>query len=310
MRTRHRSARAALAAVAVLAAIGMSACSNAGTAAEGAGMPTAALQVKGQQDPALLAQFPDSVRSSGVLRLAVDPNYPPSTFKDSSGQIVGIGPDLVEALRAKTGLRTEWVEVPFDGMLAGLQAHRFDVSWAGWLVTPERLQVLNLVTYLYNGTSVLVKAGNPAGITQNLDLCGRTVTAQTGTSQAQNVMDDLQSQCTAAGRPAITLMALPQQTNVTQAVATGRADAALASATAVGYQAKLQPDVFETVSSIMIQPSPVGIAVPKDDVQLANALAATFNALIADGTYADILARWDVSGSALPAAQVNPGAAG
>ncbi|WP_433469466.1 hypothetical protein [Spirillospora sp. CA-128828] len=114
-------------------------------------------------------------------------------------------------------------------MLAGLKAHRFDASWSAWTVTRERTEVLNLVTYLQGGTSALVKAGDPKGIKKPLDLCGRTVAAQTGTAQAQGNMDDLQRQCAAAGRPAIKPMVVPQQTNVNQAVATGRADAMLAA---------------------------------------------------------------------------------
>jgi polar amino acid transport system substrate-binding protein len=166
--------------------------------------------------------------------------------------------------------------------------------------------VLNLVTYLLGGTSALVKAGNPAAIKEPLDLCGRTVAAQNGTTQAQGVMDGLQQQCAAAGRPAIVATVLPQQTNVNQAVATGRADAMLADNTAVGYQAKMQPDLFESVDSILIRPSAAGIAVAKDNPQLAAAFAATYNALIADGTYADILGRWEIPNAAITKSEINP----
>ncbi|AGP51893.1 ABC transporter substrate-binding protein [Streptomyces rapamycinicus] len=296
-----------LAATAVATAmLGLSACGNS-TSEEpkDAGLPSTPLKVKSAVDSGLRAKFPEGIRTSGVLRAAADPNYAPSAFKNSSGKIIGVGADFAAAITAKTGLRFRWVEMPFDGMLAGLKAHRFDTSWSAWTVTPERTQVLNLVTYLNGGTSAMVKAGNPKDIKKALDLCGRTVAAQTGTAQAQGNMDTLKQRCEEAGRPAVKPMVVPQQTNVNQAVGTGRADAMLADNTAVAYQAKLQPDVFQSVDTILISPQPAGVAVSKDDPRLAAALAATYNALIADGTYAKILKRWDITNAAVKKSRVN-----
>ncbi|WP_210588140.1 ABC transporter substrate-binding protein [Streptomyces sp. GESEQ-35] len=293
-----------------LAVLGMSACSNddstgAGAQPTKAGLPSAPLKVKSAVDSALLAKFPEDVRESGVLRLAADPNYPPNAFKSSSGEIIGVGADFAAALTARTGLRVKWVEVPFDGMLAGLKAHRFEASWSAWTVTQERTEVLNLVSYVNAGTSAMVKAGNPEGIKKSLDLCGRTVAAQTGTVQAQGNMDSLQEQCAKAGKSKIEPMVVPQQSNVNQAVATGRADAMLADNTAVAYQAKLQPDLFQSVDTILLSPAAAGVAVPKDEEELAAALTAFYNGLIADGTYTKILERWDIANAAVAKSQVN-----
>ncbi|WP_406457212.1 ABC transporter substrate-binding protein [Streptomyces sp. NBC_01622] len=293
-----------------LAVLGMSACSNndstgAGARPKKAGLPSTPLKVKSAVDSAMLAKFPENVRKSGVLRLAADPNYPPSAFKSSSGEIIGVGADFAAALTARTGLRVKWVEVPFDGMLAGLKARRFDASWSAWTVTQERTEVLNLVSYLNGGTSAMVKAGNPKGIKKPLDLCGRTVAAQTGTAQAQGNMDSLQEQCAKAGKSKIKPMIVPQQSNVNQAVATGRADAMLADNTAVAYQAKLQPNLFQSVDTILLSPAAAGVAVPKDEEKLAAALQAFYNGLIADGTYTKILKRWDIANAAVAKSQVN-----
>jgi len=305
MRFRRKISTVAMA-IAVLAT---AACSNndaTGAQAADTGLPSTLIDVQSAVDPALKAMFPTDIQTSGVLQVATDPNYPPSAFKNSAGTIIGVGADFTAAITAKTGLRFKWVEVPFDGMLGGLQAKRFDASWSAWSVTPARTQVLNLVTYLQGGTSALVKAGNPKGIKTSLDLCGLTVAAQSGTVQAQTDMDSLQKQCTAAGKAKITAMLLPQQTNVNQSVSTGRAAAMLADNTAVAYQAQLQPDLFQSVATILLRPSADGIAIRKDDLQLAKALSATYNALIADGTYAKILARWNISNSAVTKSEINP----
>ena len=294
-------------------ALGVTGCTDAsksdtgGTAAPASGQPSSEL-VLPRVDPAIAALFPDAVKAAGEIQLAADPSYPPSTFKDDSGKIVGIGPDLAAAVTAKAGLKIKWVEVPFDGMLGGLQAKRFAASWAGWSITAERLQILNFVTFLKGGTSVLVKSGNPTGVKAVEDLCGKNVAVQTGTTQAQQVLDELQKKCEAAGKAKITDVQLPQQTNVNQAVATGRAEALLADNSLTAYQAKIQPGVFEAVPSILIQPVDVGVAIPKSDSRLTDALAAAFNAIIADGTYGKVLARWEITNAAVAKSEINPAA--
>lgn len=305
MRVRGRRATLVLALLA-MSLVGCAHNDPAGSAESG-GIPPAPANLVGKVDPALRQQFPAAIQASGVLRLAADPSYPPSTFKDAAGTIVGTLPDLATAITSRAGLKIEWVEVPFDGMLGGLQAKRFDASWSGWTLSAEREQVLNLVAYIKAGTSALVRSGNPAGVHTATDLCGRTVSVQTGTTQAQQVMDELQRGCAAAGKAKVEVLQLPQQTNVNQAVATGRADALLADNKMVGYQARLQPGVFEAVPTILIQAVDAGVAVPKDDLPLAKAIAAGFNAIIADGTYGEVLARWQSSNAALPKAEVNPG---
>ncbi len=132
---------------------------------------------------------------------------------------------------------------------------------------------------------------------------------QTGTTQAQQVLDELQQKCSAAGKARIQDVQLPQQTNVNQAVVTGRADALLADNNLVAYQAKIQPGSFEAVPSIFVNPATIGIAIPKDDTQLAGAIAAAINALIADGTYKSILDRWQVGNAGVAKSEVNPTAA-
>jgi len=282
----------------------LSGCVN--NSASEARLPPAPSGLTGTVDGSLRQLFPERVRASGVLQLAADPTYPPSTFKDGKGTIVGVLPDFAAAITSRAGLRIRWVQVPFDGMLAGLAAHRFDASWSGWTITAEREHQLNLVSYIRGGTSVLIKKGNPAGIRTWRSLCGRQVAAQTGTTQAQEVADELDRRCAVAKRPAMTLLRLPKQSDVNQAVATGRADALLADASMTGYLARIHPDVFVAVPSIVVQPSLAAIGVPKDDDQLAKALAAGFDRIIADGTYRKVLARWNNTDAAVAAAHVNP----
>jgi ABC-type amino acid transport substrate-binding protein len=68
-----------------------------------------------------------------------------------------------------------------------------------------------------------------------------------------------------------------------------------------------QPAAFQLAGD-QIQPVPFGIAVPNDDTQLRDAIAAALHAIIADGTYGQILAKYQVAGAAVADASINTGA--
>ncbi|MFJ3956736.1 ABC transporter substrate-binding protein [Arthrobacter sp. NPDC090010] len=311
-----RQTALALAAVALVA--GTSACTNtetptpaAGTgdgssAAQGVGAGGRAAAEAVQTDPAVEALVPAALKQKGTLSLVTDPTYAPITFTDSTGAIVGLEPDLALAVARKMGLKSEFSKGDFNGIIAGIQAKRYDASWAAFSITPDREAQVNMVSYMKGGTSVMVKKGNPDKVAQMLDLCGKTVAAQTGTTQALSVLPEFQKQCSDAGKGQITPLILPQQDNVNQAVSTGRAQAMAADNALVAYYAQLQPDVFTPVDSILVEPAVSGVISPKDDQGLAQAFQKAISSLMADGSYQKILGAWGMSASEITSSQINP----
>lgn len=75
--------------------------------------------------------------------------------------------------------------------------------------------------------------------------------------------------------------------------------------------AKNQTDVVTRlvtggVESMAAGASPVGIAVAKDDLPLADAVAQAVNKLIKDGSYEKILDAWGTGAGCIDKAEVNP----
>ena len=64
--------------------------------------------------------------SGKVLRLGVDPTYPPLEYKNQDGTLTGFGVDIAEALCAEIHARCVWVESSWDGMIPALLARKFD----------------------------------------------------------------------------------------------------------------------------------------------------------------------------------------
>ncbi len=52
-------------------------------------------------------------------------------------------------------------------------------------------------------------------------------------------------------------------------------------------------------------PAPYGLAVPKDSTKLVQAVQAALKSVIADGTYAKILAKWNLRQGSLTTSVIN-----
>lgn len=307
--------RSGLVAVSALLVLASTSCTNSETPTPAVDSSGAAMPVLGAggQDTALSIK-PDAKVQSLVpanlvadgMKLVTDPTYAPIDFTDSTGKIIGLEPDMALAVANKMGVKIEITKGDFNGILAGLQSKRYDASWAAFSITPARTEVVDMVSFMKSGTSVMVKKGTEGNFKDVLDLCGKTVTAQTGTTQALTVMPDFIKQCADAGKPAITPLLLPQQDSANQSIASNRAQAMLADNSLTAYYSQIQPDAFAQIDSILVEPSLAGVAMAKGDGALAKAFQAAIQSLIDDGSYAKIMAAWNLTPSSVTAAEINP----
>ncbi len=278
--------------------------SGGAAVALGAGGQDAAKAVKA--DPAVQALLPEGIKAAGSMKLVTDPTYAPIDFTDNSGNIIGLEPDMALAVANKMGIKIEITKGDFNGILAGLESKRYDASWAAFSITPERTAAVDMASYMKGGTSVIVKKGTEGDFHEILDLCGKTVTAQTGTTQALTVMPNFEKACTDAGKKAITPLLLPQQDSANQAIASGRAQAMLADNALTAYYSQIQPDAFAQVDSILVDPSLVGVAMAKGDGKLVKAFSAAIQSLMEDGTYGKIMGAWNLAPSSIEKSEINP----
>ena len=124
---------------------------------------------------AIAAELPKEIRSKGTLTVAADATYPPNEFLAEDGKtIVGMAPDLGEALEKALGIELRWVNAPFDGILPGLAAGKYDIGFSSFTDTKEREQTVDFVTYYSAGTSFIVRAEDGPEIEVLKDLCGHT----------------------------------------------------------------------------------------------------------------------------------------
>ncbi|MBO1414372.1 ABC transporter substrate-binding protein [Streptomyces sp. FH025] len=297
---RTRLLAAGVAAVSV--SLVLSACSSK---SEDTGAPNATATVNTvKADDKLVALVPDDIKSAGKLVVGADASYAPDEFKDDSGKVIGMDVDLANAIAAKLGLKAEVQDSGFTAIIPGIQSNKFQLGMSSFTDNKEREQVVDMVTYFNSGSAVAVKKGNPEKIDPK-DLCGKKVAVQTGTTQADEIKDTRNPDCAKAGKPGIQNDGdkFDLQTDVTNAVVSGRDQAMMADSQVVDYAIKQAGGQLEKLGDTY-GVAPYGVALAKGS-KLTPAIQGAVQSLIDDGTYKQILAKWGVEAGAIDKSTVN-----
>ena len=300
MRTRLTALIAAIAFAAVTVAAGCGS-SNNNNSTNGGTLTAASFNV--QTDPAIASQVPASVKSSGSLSVAADATYAPDEFIASDGKtVIGMDADLSKAIAQLMGLTANVQNIPFDSIIPGLAAGKYDLGVSSFTDTKAREKTVDFVTYATAGSSFFVQASGGPNVASLADLCGHKVGAEKGTTQA----DDATAQgkkCTAAGKPGVTVSVFPDENGVNLALSSGRIDVAMADTPPAEYAVKQSDGKFK-ISGSSYGNAPYGIAMAKDS-GLQQPVLAAVKALMADGTYKKILDYWGVSADAISNPTIN-----
>lgn len=118
-----------------------------------------------------------------VLRVGLDPTYPPFEMQDGSGALTGVSVDLAREMAAYLGRDLELVPVDWQGLIPSLKSGKIDVILSSMTRTEERARaVLFSDPYAENGLCLLVAADSPVTSAADLDAAGRKVVVRTGTT--------------------------------------------------------------------------------------------------------------------------------
>jgi polar amino acid transport system substrate-binding protein len=277
-----------------------------------AGCAAAGSEPEQRHDPALLvdedlhALLPADVRERGLLRIGTDPSYAPmSSYGDDGRTIVGMEPDLGEALGDVLGVDVRFVDTDFTTILPDVDAGRLDLGMSAMTDTPERAEEVDFVNYFSAGTSIVVQRGNPAAVFELEDLCGKVAAVEKGTIQV-DLLDRAQARC---DDEAIDVRTYGTNSDALVQLRTGRAAAVLNDLPPAALLVT-DPDTrgdYQLASTAQLEPGLYGVAVDKDLPQLRDAVRSALEILLERGVYADVLADWGVEDGAVEDVTLNSG---
>lgn len=78
------------------------------------------------------------IKSAGVFKVGTEGTFPPFTYHNTSGDLVGFDVDIAREIAKRLGVKAEFVEGKWDGLVAGLDANRYDAVINQVSITPER----------------------------------------------------------------------------------------------------------------------------------------------------------------------------
>jgi len=105
-------------------------------------------------------------KAQGFLRVGIA-NEPPYTQVNTDGTVSGCEPDVLRAVCQRMGIKdVQGIITPYESMIPGLNANRWDVIAAGLFMKQSRCsQVLYSEPVIVSTESFATPKGNPKGIT-------------------------------------------------------------------------------------------------------------------------------------------------
>jgi polar amino acid transport system substrate-binding protein len=238
---------------------------------------------------------PAAIAKAGRVVYCSDITYPPEEFYRGSTP-VGSDIDIGTAVARRMGVKAQFDNTGFDGIIAALLAKRCDAIISGMNDTAQRRKSVGFVDYLSVGQSLMVKKGNPEHIRTLGDLAGKRVSVEVGTTN-KDFLDKESAKLQGEGKQPITVDTFAKDTDAAAALKTGKVDAYFGDSPVVAYY--IAKDRSLAFGGQPINPIPVGIAVRRSDTQLHTAIRKAVGQLYRNGTMKRILGHWRMTAFAL-----------
>jgi polar amino acid transport system substrate-binding protein len=272
---------------ALVVALVCSACSSART---GTGSPTNTSATPAKVRP------PSTIAKSGKIVFCTDISFPPQEFYvhgKPTGEDIQVGSGIARLM----GIRADFQQTGFTGIIAALLAHKCDAILSGMTDSVQRRKEVTFIDYINVGQSIMVRASNPKHIKSLRDLAGKTVAVQIGSTNLQ-ALQQADKTNRNAGLPTMHIITFPEDTAAAAALRAGKVDAHFLDTPSAAYYVTQNPSLFATAGK-PVNPAPEGLATRKSDHALQQSLHRAVALLYKDGKMATILKRWNLAAIAL-----------
>ena len=226
-----------------------------------------------------------SVQKAGKLSIATSPDFPPFESLGEDGAVSGIEIDILNLVCEKLGVSLEINQMDFDSVLPGVQAGKFDVGVSGISITEKRQKnVLFTDPYCLAAQAIVVTEGSE--ITGKADLEGKKISVQTGTTAESFCMEN-----------GYEVSSFAANSDAQAALTSGKVDAwvidDLTAADMVKvYNAEGGDQLVILDEAMTTEPYAFAFAFGSED--LVAEVNTILNELVADGTIANIFAKYEV----------------
>lgn len=230
-----------------------------------------------------------------VLSVGSDLTYPPYAYL-KNGDPAGFDVELTKTLGKRMGIRARIVDTRFEQLIPGVNAGQFDVIASDLYVTKERARVVRYVPYFTAGSSLVARDDGPQPARPD-ELCGRKVGIIKGAQAVPVLRNDVSERCRAKGKPAVDVRVYPTDPEATQSLRAGNVDVQLSDSAVAKHAVDASDGGLRISSHDLLYRVPVGLAVARDNEELADALTDALADLRRSGAYDEMLDRYNLEPS-------------
>jgi cystine transport system substrate-binding protein len=219
----------------------------------------------------------DRIKTDGVLKIGTEGTYAPFTYHDASGALVGFDVEIGREIAKRIGVKAEFLEGKWDGLIAGLDARRYDAVINQVGITEARKAKYDFSDPYITSRAVLIVRGDNSAIKGFADLKGK--------KSAQSLTSNFGKLAEASGAQLVGTDGFDQSI---QLVLNGRADATVNDSLSFLDFKKHKPDANVKIAATQDNADQSGIIVRKGEAKLVAAINEALTAMKADGTYTTI----------------------
>jgi polar amino acid transport system substrate-binding protein len=211
----------------------------------------------------------EAVKQAGVIKIGTSADYPPFESVDESGNKVGFDIELMSEIAKRLDVKLEWVDMPFDSLIAAVQEGKLDGSISAFNYSEERDQTIDFSDAYYTSEDAFTVAEGFTGTIVNpQDVAAFNVGVQTGTTQDSWLTDALVAD---GALPEENLFRYDRVDQAMLDLKNGRIDVMMSDYVPAQALAK-QLGGLEIVYHGVLSSGPINIVIPNGDVELQQAI--------------------------------------
>lgn len=215
----------------------------------------------------------------GVLKIGTDTTFKPFEYVDEKGNLAGFDVELGQEIAKELGLKVDWSQQSFRGLLPALTAGQLDMVIAFVYITEERAEAVDFSNPYLDTGGIMAVRDDDDSITKPEDLAGKKVGMKTGTAYAK-LAEDLKE-----GKvPSVELVEFRETIEAFQALRNKQVDAVFNDEANTLFYIKENPGVAKIVGDRMSM-AEVGLAVRKGNSGLQRAVNEALEKIKADGRH-------------------------
>ncbi|APR38777.1 transporter substrate-binding domain-containing protein [Paraburkholderia sp. SOS3] len=231
----------------------------------------------------------DDIRKRGKLTVGTEAAYEPFEFVEN-GQVVGYGHDILEYMAGKLGVTLNQVNLPFQGLLPGLMAHKFDFVATSVGINAERAKRFAFSEPVGVVDTVLVVRSNDTRINKADDVAGHVVGTQMGSS-SQPVAQAFDTQLKAKGAGYTDMKLFQAYPDVMVALSNKTLDVGIMPSNIVAVMMKREPGQYRVVGKIG-EPKVLAWVAHPQDKEIRAFINTSLTQLEQSGQLAQMQKKW------------------